>query len=255
MKDDEIKYLIEAKVKEAELATSEKRINYILLIAGVLVTVFGVVLPLLFAISNNDKVDQAVERLNMEIKELQKSNLEFVIQSLDRTDKLQEKQMAQYEKYEEILNAKSRELDEKFNQLAGNQLRKPKLVCNVKGTSENGTLILRQNEFAYFNITNIGDKSAEKVKYKIYFKGNGGYYPLGGFLTKIEHSDESSYPQAYFDERLFTISPQESISFPLEIISNSSPFTELPVLIKVYYDEPEPLRFSFVIKYIESKIN
>ncbi|NUM69689.1 MAG: hypothetical protein HUU43_02480 [Ignavibacteriaceae bacterium] len=255
MKDDEIKYLIEAKVKEAELATSEKRINYILLIAGVFVTVFGVVLPLLFAISNNDKVDQAVERLNMEIKELQKSNQEFVIQSLDRTDKLQEKQMAQYEKYEEILNAKSRELDEKFNQLAGNQLRKPKLVCNVKGTSENGILILGENERPSIEIRNVGDKIANDVKFKIYFKEEDGYDILGEMMRRLSSYDEPLYNRSYIDDRLFSIAPKESIYFSFTQNRTPNLLVEVPVLIKVYYDEPEPLRYSFVIKYIESKIN
>jgi hypothetical protein len=66
----EITSLVDRKIEDAKLVILEKRFNYLLTIGGALLVIFGILLPLFLVFQNNERVDDAIGRMDNNFKEL-----------------------------------------------------------------------------------------------------------------------------------------------------------------------------------------
>ena len=70
MDKKEIEELIDKRILEAKLAVTESRLNHVLVIAGALLAVFGIFVPIWLTNTSTDKTDKAIERMEQRFKEL-----------------------------------------------------------------------------------------------------------------------------------------------------------------------------------------
>jgi uncharacterized membrane protein (DUF106 family) len=63
MDEEKLNSIIDKKLLEAKLDMHEKRMNYFIIIAGILISVFGVILPVIQSSSSSDKLDKAIQEM------------------------------------------------------------------------------------------------------------------------------------------------------------------------------------------------
>lgn len=250
MDEKEIQNLIERKISEAKLHIADSRFNYLVLIAGGLLAVFGIIVPIWQANTSAEKVDKALAEMKSEFKEF-----------VEASGKLADKHEARIEKYTQDANSffnssndkidkEIETLDTKFKELAGVQLRKPNLVCLYKGKSiENITLEFNNLDNDYtFEIKNLGDAPAKNIYARAYLQTNENVSLYHDFDPQY-FSDEPEYSKA-FELRTFfnSIDPKDYRPVRFDVSTESTKEMIIPVLFKVYYEQPEPIRYNFNIK-------
>lgn len=224
-----IEILVENKIKDAKLELSERRfqlseqrlkfaLSLVLGIGALLLTAFGLIVPLLISMQSTKKVDQAIQ--NME---------------------------------------------RKFEQLAGLQLRKPEIQVYLDGERLEGSLLQFINgepEEHDLQIKNIGDARAEIVALYIYVGKNvssaempdhlftGPMGVLSGDYIRVV-SDELEYPRTFktYFEPIVVLDPKDYSHISLRRYPSFEelPDQTVPLLLKIFYGQPEPKRIMFSV--------
>jgi hypothetical protein len=142
------------------------------------------------------------------------------------------------------------DMQKRFRELEGAHLRKPVLECLVGGQSlEGGILKLSPaRSQVTFQVKNIGDAPARNIRIRLYSAYDGNCNELL-MLSPLLASDEPSYKCAYEDYvfHTLTIDPKETRTFEIETQPENPKIGTYPSLLKVFYEQPEPRKYSFTI--------
>ncbi len=126
---------VERMILEAKLETAETRLKIFFTVAGALLGVFGILIPLILAINSSSQIDKSIVRVDQAIERMEQS----------------------------------------FKELAGTQLRRPEIECYFKGKSlTDAVLNLKQHESVAFEIKNRGDAMATNIRLHLYIAEEKG---------------------------------------------------------------------------------
>ena len=264
MDDKEIELLIEKKVAEAKLEVTEKRLHYLIGIAGAMLAIFGVVLPFWTTNRASDKVDNALSQMKQDMKSSSQDlrtdsrssseQLDKAIQSI-RTDVRAEmdNQSRNFGSVSEKVDKEVQSMQIQFKELAGTQLRKPTLECLSGGSSLDGKIfrIFPAHENIVIDVKNTGNAPAKTIRMRLYTNLFAERY-LNGDHTQwfaLPNSDEPSYNYA-FETQVSSLDPKDLLSIDFFLVLSEHPNLKpgnYPSLIKVFYEQPEPRKYSFMI--------
>jgi len=248
MENDQLNLLIDKKIADAKLEAADKRIHYIMVI--------GVILPIFLAIdSRNDsreKVKDAIASINQDFQKM-----ELDEQSYEST--IDQKITEYNESQSQLMKDNSAKIDysiirmqNQFKELAGTQLRKPMVECYYNGRPlEGSTITFKTSEIGRsIEMRNIGDGSIKSYRVKMYTtaKTSYGIYSDEVGWSRLESNDEPTYKNCYASDDIFhNIDPKESNELSFRISVTEAQKDEFDVLLKVFYEQPEPKIFSFKI--------
>ncbi len=259
MEENEIKELIAKKITESKLEVSEKRLHFVMWLGGAIIAVFGVIIPLWQSNHASERVDAALDRMKLENRQAlqdfrddsraDRESLDKATLSIrEEVSKQMDSQTSQISNTGVRVDNAIQDMHKQFKELAGAQSRKPILECFTNGASLEGAVLrwslTNQNKFR-INIKNTGDAPANNVMIRIYSNIPGNYY-LNGW-SQIAVPDEPTYTQAFdSDYRAFSLDPKESQILDLDI-GGDLKSGNYPALIKIFYGQPEPMKYSFTI--------
>ncbi|MHB8156004.1 MAG: hypothetical protein ACYDEQ_01170 [Desulfocucumaceae bacterium] len=238
---------IDHKISEAKFLASEKRVNYILWGAGLIITVlvalFGIIIPMVQTNRLSDKIDASLHNMQEQQKYIEESNIKRLSE------------------FDTKFNYEKSNLDKHFQELAGTQLKKANVECFYRSSRlDNININLTQkNNSESIIIKNIGNDVARNIRVKLYADAsnvgltmhpvNEGYYSENQPIVII--SDEPSFKYAYEytpwfsnidpgEERLFYISfyygEQDTLGSKI-----------YPIMISLLYGVPEIKKYKFTL--------
>ena len=239
--DKILNLVIDKKLSQTRTIIVEKQLNTLVLVISFGFIIFGLLVPMFQINQLTDRVEKNIDKMNDSNKELQRDN----------AAKFNEMKGATY--------SAIAKMESNFRELSGNQLRRPYMEGFYGELKLNGVTI---QTYAYeedkprmslIKFVNIGDASARNVKFHFYSNIEVSFY---SFITQqqIEYvnSDESSYKYKYqLYMPSYDIDPKDNSTF--NIILNAQPPDSLlntihPVLVKIYFEQPEPSRIIFNIR-------
>jgi hypothetical protein len=262
MDKNHIEDLIDKKVAEAKLEVSEKRLNFHMWMAGAALALFGVVFPLLLSNRSADKVDSALIQMRLENV---KTSEGIRTDSRASADSLEKAIPAIRSDLRAELDGQSRQLgstatkvdnaisdmNKQFKELAGTQLRKPLLDCLLKGSNLEGEDLNFSPEHKQITIQikNVGDAPARNIRVRLYtnIADNNAIQGEETQWDQLSLSDEPGYKYAFQSFAPQPIDPKESRTIDLVILNEYVKSGSYPSLLKVYYEQPEPRKYSFTI--------
>jgi gas vesicle protein len=278
MEKPEIEELIAKRVAEAKLDVAEKRLQFVLKFGGALggglLVIFGVLIPIIMTERSSSRLDKAIQGMENSVQEMKKDYKEYMQMaasqntfSMSRLDKEIEgiktdfRDLTQNQK--ETTNSSVAKIDnaikdmqDKFDELSGLQLRKPELECFVNGAKLDGSKIhlKTENSSQAFEIRNTGDAVARNVRLRLYLdkepgwvgniQENGGWYSEW-IKTK---SDELDFQYAYEPSDGYnSVDPKDSKIFLFGISSKDKTILQYQALLKIFYEQKEPKKYVFTI--------
>lgn len=156
-------------------------------------------------------------------------------------------------------------MENKFEKLAGTQLREPDLEAYIRGQKlQGGTLTLgtEKSSLQTMLLKNNGDGPARQisiqlyiadVKDQIYVSENSVMVgDVTGRWYSLDFSDEEGFNKSFSVEYIseFFLNPKASLVFEIEIgvkKEEGIQKIQLPALLKIFYGQPEPKRIAFNI--------
>jgi hypothetical protein len=265
MDNNQIEELIDKKLAEAKLEVVEKRLHFLMWLAGAALAVFGVAFPLWQSTRSADKVDSALLQMrqeNAKTSEGIRADSRASAESLERAiPTIRADLRAEMDAQSRHLDVASNKVDnaiqdmhKQFKELAGTQLRKPNLECLSSGSGLDGKTIKISpaHENVRINVKNSGDAPARSVRMRLYTNLNTNKYLRGDYTQwfDLSKSDEPNYSYA-FETQLRPIDPKDSLPIDFFIVLSEFPNIKpgsYPVLLKVFYEQPEPRRYFFTLK-------
>jgi hypothetical protein len=153
-------------------------------------------------------------------------------------------------------------MDSKFNELAGKQLRKPKIVCYIDGDRLENSLIHfdSANLHKTVLIKNEGDGTADYIKMRLYINSVDdkliGDLFFSRFL-KLDTSDKPAFSTMliYRSEDINLFPAQDSIPIKFSMYHAQSKKSDVQVaaILMIYYGEPIPIEVPFTFEIMEKK--
>ncbi len=257
MDEDKIKLLISNQVGEAKLAASEKRLQTITWLAGGLLTIFGIVLPLFLTFvsltTSKERVDNAIVNMEKDFVRIREVEDKFALGMKGEFNHFTEDQRKDAHENSIFLERSVRKMQTDFKELAEAQFKKPDINCFHSGASlEGSTLILTPHDnLASIEIRNIGESPTESIHVKLYTKSNvpyGIYSDSPVDWERMEVNDEPYFNFAYrVVSSIQNIDPQESYGLSFIMNITDAKKEEIPMLLKVYYEQIEPKIYNFTI--------
>ncbi len=269
MEKNEIEQLVARMIADAKLEVVQKRLELILWIGGALLALFGVVVPVWQTTKSTDRLELATRDMKIDLAQMSQA---LRADSKISSEKLEKggndlraefKELASEQRSE--IGTAMRKIDEagsnlrsQFEQLAGAQMRKPLLECLFNGRGLEGTaLSLSPSRGSLqLELKNIGDGPARNIRVRLYANLEK-QFDVTGDQTQwqaLSISDEAGYSRAFETYQPFSsIDPKESrpldISLPVEAMGIQT----FPLLMKIFYEQPEPRRYVFTISVTSEK--
>lgn len=163
-------------------------------------------------------------------------------------------------------------MEDRFNELAGTQLRRPDLEGLIDGKALENTLLTYSKEdlCKIIAIKNTGDGTAENIQTRLYldiekhFKDGTDPWPgeYGGYIWEIlDIKDEPGFLEGFqYGGEVSFLDPKNSYTVPvcfgrsIHVTQDGKSWIRIkrasfrtPALLKIYYGQPEPKRIPFTI--------
>ena len=201
---------VEKMILEAKLDVSETRLKMFFTIAGALLGIFGILIPMILAINSSSQINKGIVRADKAIEKMEES----------------------------------------FKELAGTQLRKPEIQCYFNGRElANTVLNIVQEEAQTLEIKNIGDAPATIIRLHLYILDDKGI-DQNGITYSWQYSyfnDEPQYSKLFtFGDEQY-LDPKESFPVELGVQTLRGKEWTTPAQLKIYYGQPDPKLIPFTI--------
>lgn len=205
-----VEQLVEKKVLQAKLTVTESRLNHVLVLAGFILTVFGILVPLWLANTSAERTDRAIERMEARFRELagtalRKPDLDCFVGG--------------------------KPLDGAVIRFSPRQREQFIAVRNVGDAPARNVRI-----YVYSNLANDFSSFSGDSRWQV------------GKVVSPDQAKFSSAYVVYSEgrENLGSIDPKDGYEFKLSLQGDVGT-TNTAALIKVYYEQPEPKQVEFTI--------
>lgn len=258
MDDKELENLIDKKVAEAKLDVAEKRLNYVLIIGGGLVGLFGILFPLLTASANTDKIDSAISRMDSRLEsfdykasnELEKMKRELhdeISNTKREFNILSSKQDEKLDDAENKLNIKINNYEEKFDEITKKAYRKPELVCFVNGQIIGKEIKTDKKNLNFdLKLLNKGDGVAQDIKAYAYVEEVDEIHPNMVIVYNEGEERIDGYIPVQLQYGSFDLDPKQSRNFSINLEMNRKIQTaSVNIILRFLYGQPEPTEYKF----------
>ncbi|MEI8062817.1 MAG: hypothetical protein WCH84_01990 [Verrucomicrobiota bacterium] len=216
--EQEVERIVDKKVLETKLTITESRLNHFFVLAGVFLTIFGIIVPLFWSFNSSEKTEKAIDRMAV------------------ATDKA----IAQ--------------MKDDFQKLAGTALRKPILDCFVDGKRlEGGVLRLgpSSRRSRTIEIRNHGDAPAKNMQVRFYHNLNAivseDWNLFGGSWAEITSDEPNFQKESRFHSPFDPLDPKDKAEIPIGLVAVQSMPTNSTALLKIFYEQTEPIQIGFTI--------
>lgn len=209
--NDQEKQEIENMLLQAKLDVAETRLKMFFTLAGALLGVFGILIPLVLTINSSNQINNAIDRVDRAITKMEQS----------------------------------------FKELAGTQLRKPDIECYIEGKPLNNvTLSFQQDESKVLELKNVGDKPASEIKLHLYISDEKGIDNYGIFYSwqYSYFNDEPEYSKLFTLSAASYLEAKESSPVEMGVRTLKGEKWATGALLKIYYGQPEPKLVPFRIQ-------
>ena len=258
MDKSKIELLVDKKVAEAKLEVTEKRLHYLIGIAGAMLAIFGVFFPFWTTNRASDKVDTALSQMKQDMKSSSQDihsdsrataeSLEKAVQSIKSEMRFQvEDQSRQLNLSTNKVDSAIQDMQKRFKELEGNQLRKPLLDLFYRSASLDGSTILffPNKRGDTLTVKNNGDAPASNIRFRVYAAYSADCNEI---FERLIPSDETGYQCAYEDSSIANtiLNPKENRQFSIRRVHGR--VGKYPALLKVFYaEQPDPRRHLFTL--------
>jgi len=147
-----------------------------------------------------------------------------------------------------------KDMEAKFEKLAGEQLRKANIECFLEGKPLEGAVLkLSLDRKSAIVVRNTGDREARWVMVDLYTK-NDLQNVIGSGFQKKPLSDIPGYDHYYqhdavnWDVSFVRLHPRATALIEFKKGPGALPRLETEAILKVHFGEPEPKVFRFTIK-------
>ena len=270
---DPSELLIDKKIAEAKLEVAEKRLQYTLTAVAFIFGMFGVLLPLLLSSKMADRVDNAISDMRNQLSQSQnnlRSDYQFATQQFDEKNKsiksdVQsniDSQTKQNIEANNKIDKAIQNMEAKFKELAGNQLRKSDLEClyDEKTLNDIDISFPWSERHRSFVIKNIGDATAKNIRVRLYMS-DGIEMNNYDESAIVQSNERTNWEDINSDDKLFkkvyethfqSMDPKETNSFYVNFLENQNNTLENhEVLLKILHEGSEPKIYRFKIKIIK----
>lgn len=144
-------------------------------------------------------------------------------------------------------------MEARFKELVGLQLRKPNIVCTVNNDPLLDNIVtMKQYDSSYIDIYNKGDGIAGPIRVYLYIGTSDiyGTYNMRDNNWKDMPSENKRYHRKYLIGNTDSLSPQEVFNLDIHIESSKSE-NETEAMIKIYYGDLKPVDIPFTIKFFK----
>lgn len=260
MEEKEVEKLVEREVLKVKVITQEKTIRFLLWFFGVLLTVFGVLIPLWWSNRSSDKVDEAISETKKEMKEVQaqyeQKNIDNEKNFKETVREINSQQNSALTTISNNAEKTLKETKEQAQSLIGQQLAKPIIKCLYKGEDINGKIITLSSPNWWslnLELLNNGDAPTRNVKVVMYFKKESKIKAFSNGLHWMELGvgEEKEFTQSYGYQSndLNIIDAKYSTPITLDLqFDEEIKYAKDEVLLKVFFGQPEPARFAFFLE-------
>ena len=236
MEQKEIEELVKKEVLKAKLEVTEKRLNYLLIIVGGFLTVFGFLLPLLLSNTSSNKVDMAIEKLDAKTEKMQTEVYSRGIESEKRIK----------ESVKDIISQQNSALTTISNNAEKTIKETKEQVQTITASSLNWNNLILE-------LLNDGDAPTRSVKAVMYFKKESKIkmFTVGQYWMGLGVGEEKEFTHSYEyrsnDLNIIDAKYSTPISLEIEVDENIK-YAKEEVLLKVFFGQPEPARFAFFLE-------
>ncbi len=222
--EDILELFIDKKIADAKVIIFEKRINFLLAIGVIILTFWGLIVPIYYTQENEKKVDKAIEIMESKFNDL-------------AGKALRKPKIAGYVDGKDLANN----------------------VFNLDFNQKN-----LQNSYIVKQIVlkNIGDGTTENISILLYLKSE--YEPLHNileigreFVVSTDSSDKLEFDTVYrLSRKSFVVPAKDSFSISFMAINQVLIKQDIKIMavLKIFYGEPAPHIIPFTIE-IKKKIN
>jgi len=235
-KNGELLAIVDKKIVEAKLWASEVRLGVVLGLGGLLVALFGVVLPLYQSSQSEARVKDKISEIDTKFNQL--TTL-----------------------YERKFGDSRNQMESRYNEVIGASKRSPDLQCMFNGQPIDGRVIPTAigEEFTIV-IVNNGDLPAREISYQLYtnlpMAINGVTNESSWELTN--YSDESSFSGYYTKFQPYEIlHPNQATAFKIRIYqpenNDSLECKPYPAVLKIFYGQKPSKRYLFTLNLQRKK--
>ena len=155
-------------------------------------------------------------------------------------------------------------MDDKFNELAGRQLRKPKIVCYVDGNRLVNSVIHfdPENLQKTVLIKNEGDGTADYIRMRLYinYKDDGLIRDLGNaYFWRQNISDKPAFSTMLVydapggDINLLPAQDAIPVKFHMQNPHLRENSAHVAAILMIFYGEPEPIEVPFTLEIMREK--
>lgn len=218
---------------EEQLIISKNQLSFFFKIGGALLAVVGLIIPILVTLLNTERVNTAIDLMEQRVERLldiqvRKPNLKAIF-----NDKEMKENSDMVFKFQTVKNEKTNKIERQF---------------------------LGEDTYS-IEILNIGDGPAKAIRILLFLKSDSlvnWKYPTGEIgWKKWYYSNEPNYPISLsyvIDEKAIVFPLDVTERIPVNISYKNFAYDNLTIerisaILKVFYEEPEPLSISFNIVF------
>jgi len=228
---EEVRDFVERKIAEAKLMVAEKRLYFVLGLGAALITVSGIIIPMIEQDKSSQELERAVARIDA--------------RSLETTKEIE---------------VATGEMKEDFRALAGTRLLKPKLDCFLDGHPLRNSLLVfgKKRPVRIIRVRNEGDKTAIFIQARLYLNERSPELEAA-FQNWWRYSEFNDKPEfKYMLELLhstdhISVMQYEEWHLDMSPVIKKNIACESKALLVIYYGQPERKEIPFTLKVEAAK--
>lgn len=267
MEQEKIDLIIDKKIADAKLEVVEKRFQITIWSVGILLALlaalFGMIIPMVTASRNTDKVDEQIRWMQKEVDSMKEKfdtkKAEYENRFETTVKEISTNQETTLGRISNNADKMVKDTKEKVQELIGQQLRKPIMTCLYSEEEISGKTIRVEDHYydedaqsgggnINLLIFNRGDAPAKNIEILIHFKDNSST-GLQMYWSEIPTKGEKDYKYSYkYDKPINKIDAKLSEPLSVGLFFKDRKATTLDVLLEIFYEQPDPVKIFFKIE-------
>ncbi len=247
MEKKEIEELVKSKITEAKLEIAEKRLNYFMIIAGSMLTLFGIFMPLFFTMGSSTETKNEMKELK---RDFLTENDKFEQRVNEQYKNLSESQNKIFVSVNDKIDKTLKETKEESKRIIDERSRSPRINCLYNGKDINGATIKYkfiegEGLTIPFELYNTGNAVAKNVRVFLYIKDGSDVRPQSEWKDRSVSEVEDYKASFESGWELTLIEAKTKIAFPLSFYKEKSSSKTSTLIFKIFCGLLEPFEIKF----------